>query len=78
MTLRKRIQLVERTLNRRPKVLSREDMTDNQLLAIAAEGIGLTREQWAALSGEELDALLDMVIQQQGQSHDDSQTIGTR
>jgi hypothetical protein len=78
MNLRKRIELAERTLERRPKVHAVEDLSDEQLEALICESIGLTREQYAAMSDEEVDALLHKVIQQDGQSNDDSQTIGTR
>ena len=77
MNLRKRLEVIERTLKRRPEALSLEGMTDDQLLASVAEASGLTREQRAALSDEELDALLLEGSRLDGKPNDDPKTFGT-
>ena len=76
MKFRKRLEVIERTLKRRPAALSLEDMTDHQLLAVVEES-GLAREQWAGLSEEEQDALLLKVSGLDGRPNDDPKAFGT-
>jgi hypothetical protein len=58
MNLRNRIKAMQRWLaNRRPRPERIEEMTDAELNAIIADGLGIRPEQVEAMTDEELDAL---------------------
>jgi hypothetical protein len=59
MNLRTRLEGLERKLKRRPPAISVKEMTDEQLIAIVAEGNGFTPQQWAALSEADQDTVID-------------------
>jgi hypothetical protein len=59
MNLRTRLEGLERKLKRRPPAIALEEMTDEQLIAIVAQGNGFTRQQWAALSEADQEAVIE-------------------